>query len=133
MKSLIVFLAMFAFASAANFDMKIEPENEVAEKGYPDALARLFVNGLNSTMLVMGAALLAGLLFFALYAATPAKLASQRYENLYEKDPYSEGYYYGDDAQYQTRYKRSKFDGNIFVLIFHTYFFIGKFGNSKKS
>ena len=133
MKSLIVFLAMFAFASAANFDMKIEPENEVAEKGYPDALARLFVNGLNSTMLVMGAALLAALLFFALYAATPAKLASQRYENLYEKDPYSEGYYYGDDAQYQTRYKRSKFDGNIFVLIFHTYFFIGKFGNSKKS
>ena len=129
MKSLIVFLAMFAFASAANFDIKIEPENEVAEKGYPDALARLFVNGLNSTMLVIGAALLAGLLFFALYAATPASLASQRYE----QDPYSEGYYYGDDAQYQTRYKRSKFDGNIFVLICHIYFFIGKFGNSKKS
>ena len=51
MKSLIVFLAMFAFTSAANFDIKIEPENEVVEKGYPDALARLFVNGLNSTML----------------------------------------------------------------------------------
>ena len=44
MKSLIVFLAMFAFASAANFDIKIEPENEVVENGYPDALARLFLN-----------------------------------------------------------------------------------------
>ena len=115
MKSLIVFLAMFALASAANFDIKVEPDNEIAEKGYPDALARLFVNGLNSTMLVIGVALLAGLLFFALYTAS---LASQRYE----QDPYSEGYYYGDDAQYQTRYKRSKFDGNIFVLIFHNYF-----------
>ena len=122
MKSLIVFLAMFALASAANFDIKVEPDNEIAEKGYPDALARLFVNGLNSTMLVIGVALLAGLLFFALYAATPASLASQRYE----QDPYSEEYYYGD-PQYQTRYKRSKFDGNIFVLIFYIYFFIGKF------
>ena len=65
-------------------------------------------------MLVIGMALLAGLLLFALYAATPASLASQRYE----QDPYSEEYYYGD-PQYQTRYKRSKFDGNIFVLIFH--------------
>ena len=117
MKYLIVFLAMFAFTSAANFDINIEPENEVVEKGYPDALARLFVNGLNSTMLVIGVALLAGLLFFALYAATPASLASQRYE----QDPYSEGYYY-EDSQYQTRYKRSKFDGNIFVLIFYVYF-----------
>ena len=35
---------MFAFASAANFDIKIEPENEVVENGYPDALARLFLN-----------------------------------------------------------------------------------------
>ena len=118
MKSLIVFLAMFALASAANFDIKVEPDNET-EKGYPDALARLFVNGLNSTMLVIGVALLAGLLFFALYAATPASLASQRYE----QDPYSEGYYYGDDAQYQTRYKRSELYGNIFVLIFHIYIF----------
>ena len=52
MKSLIVFLAMFAFASAANFDIKIEPENEVVENGYPDALARLFVNGLNSAKVI---------------------------------------------------------------------------------
>ena len=119
MKSLIVFLAMFALASAANFDIKVEPDNKIAEKGYPETLARLFVNGLNSTMLVIGVALLAGLLFFALYAATPASLASQRYE----QDPYSEGYYYGDDAQYQTRYKRSELYGNIFVLIFHIYIF----------
>ena len=44
MKSLIVFLAMFAFASAANFDIKIEPENEIVENGYPEALARFFLN-----------------------------------------------------------------------------------------
>ena len=64
-------------------------------------------------MLVIGITLLAGLLFFALYTAS---LASQRYE----QEPYSEEYYYGD-PQYQTRFKRSKFDGNIFVLIFHIY------------
>ena len=110
MKSLIVFLTVIAYTSAAAFDLdheKIQKNSEAIEKSYPEQLARLFINGLNSTTLVVGVAVLAFLLFFALYAATPTSLASQRYE----QDPYSEGYYY-EDPQYQTRYKRSTLNGN---------------------
>jgi len=99
------------YASANEVDQSVVENQEMA-KSYPEALGRLFLNGLNSTMLVFGVAVLAGLLLFALFAANTPGAASQRYE----QDPYADyyahgGYYQGyDDQEYQTRYRRSTSD-----------------------
>jgi len=112
MKFFVVsFLVLLAYASADEIQKSDQDQSEL-EKSYPEALGRLFLNGLNSTMLVVGVAILAGLLLFALYAASSPASAYEKTSQEY--DPYAEYYaqggYYQDDQQYQTRYKRSMTD-----------------------
>ena len=120
MKFFVVsFLVLLAYASADEIQKSDQDHSEL-EKSYPEALGRLFLNGLNSTMLVVGVAILAGLLLFALYAAASPVYASQKTTHEYDPyaDYYAQGGYYQDDQQYQTRYKRSM-TGNVFFFKYY--------------
>lgn len=112
---IVTFLVLLAYASA-NEDQNSAIENQEQheiEKSYPEQLGRLFLNGLNSTTLVVGVAILAGLLLFALFAAnSPGASAYNRYDQDQAYADYynHQGGYYSEDPQYQTRYKRFTHD-----------------------
>ena len=111
MKSVFVFMAYLAVTNAVS-DSELENQEE----------GRLFynINGLNATMLVIGVAILIGLLYYAVFAAkSPDVRADDPYG--YGYDPYQGTQYEG--YQYQNRYRRFANNGNVVFIIFLGIFF----------
>ena len=118
MKSMIVFMAIFALASASS--VKLEKTESVVEES-----GKLFVAtnnmgsflALNSTVLFLGVgALIIGAGVILGTQLTGGNIPFRSLRRAYEKyayEPSHEYSYYGDQNEYETRYKRSAFDGNV--------------------
>ena len=102
MKSVFVFVTYFALANASDIDFNFETSENFNRD------ARFLVNGLNTTMLVAGVGILAGLLLFVLYAASTPTLATENHQKFGQGSQE----FYSEEQQFQTRYKRFATNGN---------------------
>jgi len=106
MKSMLVFMAIFAFASASDFKLEKPADMESARIFYTNSYGSFLT--LNETTLVlgvMGLIVLAGLYLGSEIAAgnLPFRIGQKKSG---EEVPYEQSYY-SDETQYETRYKRS--------------------------
>ena len=121
MKSMLVFMAFFALASASA--VKFERPEDVNEES-----GKLFFTSnnmgsflaINSTVLVVGvvALLLVAVVAVLLLGGGGLSSGYSRYGNEYPHAHHEQAYY-GDETEYQTRYRRSAFNGNVkFSIIY---------------
>ena len=122
MNSILVFMALIAFASASSVKLE-KPESINEELGryfYTTNSMGSFLT-LNSTVLVLGVgALIIGAGVILGYQLTGGNIPFRSLRRAYEKyasELPHEYTYYGDQNEYETRYKRSAFNGNIIFTI----------------
>lgn len=111
-------MAIFAFASASSIELE-KPQSINKELGryfYTTNSMGSFL-ALNSTVLFLGVgALIIGAGVILGTQLTGGNIPFRSLRRAYEKyayEPSHEYSYYGDQNEYETRYKRSAFDGNV--------------------
>lgn len=109
MKSMLVFMAFLALASATAVKLEKPEAVEKQERVFVSTNNMGSFLTLNSTLLTVGVVVLIAVAAVALIAAAAAGGGGYPFRTGYQRhgqEHHEDGGYYGEEAQYQTRYKR---------------------------